>query len=739
MLNLNTLNPEQKKAVMTTEGPLLVLAGAGSGKTRALTYRIAHLILDENVSPYEILALTFTNKAAREMAERVDQLVDKAADKAWISTFHSCCAKILRIDIQNLEGYSRDFVIYDDSDQLTLITEIQKQLDIREDILAKRAMRAAFSTAKNRSLDPAAFLAQDGDKKAELLCEGYKLYEKHLRANNALDFDDLLLVTLELFKKCPQVLQKYQHRFRYVLVDEYQDTNMSQYEFVRLICSYHKNVCVVGDDDQSIYGWRGADIRNILEFEKDFENTTVIRLEQNYRSTQKILDAANAVIANNSERKEKTLWTENPAGENITLYTAINGLEEADFVCRTILAAVKEGRKFSDFAVLYRTNSQSRTFEEKLTSFGIPFVVYGSLRFYDRKEIKDIIAYLRLMVNPKDDVSLRRIINTPKRGLGDAALTELSNIAASNGLSMLEACQRADELDFTPRNKAKFKSFGDLILQFGGMAEILPLADCVKQLLDTIQFWTYLAEESKKDRREEARVENVKEFINAVADFENGVEENPLSAFLENIALVANANDETPGEQVTLMTLHSAKGLEFSVVFIAGVEEGLFPTYRAVNSEGGLEEERRLCYVGITRAREKLYLTNAHSRMQFDHIARNAPSRFLREIPPEYIDVEGSSATEEIQEHQRPERGPRKNAFNAAKNLATHPLFAPQPQAYEAHKRNDLSFSEGQRVAHKNFGGGTVLTSDGGMLMIKFDSGETKKIAAAYAPLSYEE
>lgn len=741
-MDLSGLNREQRLAVETTEGPVLILAGAGSGKTRALTHRIAYLIDEKLVSPYEILALTFTNKAAREMKDRVEALAGHAGQNVWVSTFHSCCARILRIDIEQMGHFTRDFVIYDDTDQLSLIGQIQQELKIKEDTMPKRTLRFVFSDAKNRSLKPEEFIRASGSGMADLQVDAFRVYQKKLRENNALDFDDLMLRTLELFSKCPDVLRKYQDRFRYIHVDEYQDTNAMQYQLVHLFSQKYRNLCVVGDDDQSIYGWRGADLRNILDFERDYPDAVVIRLEQNYRSSKTILDAANAVISQNSERKQKKLWTEKESGEKISIYKAYSDRDEADFICRNINEQNAEGKSYSDFAVLYRTNAQSRVIEDTLVAYGIPYTVYGSLRFYDRKEVKDVLAYLRLMVNPNDEVSLRRAINVPKRGIGDASVAELSRLAEENGITMFDACLQVNELPVSSRAKGKIANFAGLLIQLRALNELLPLSDFVTEMLDLVGYWKYLADEQiKEGRTDDARKENVQELINAVIEFEKAVPEDGLSAFLENVSLVANVNDESEPNSVTLMTLHSAKGLEFPVVFIAGVEENIFPSARANFDQGGLEEERRLCYVGITRAMEKLYISHAQSRMQYQNFVHNPPSRFLKEIPEALFaqpnaddlftpNVYGSSGASSSMD--RPTQNRTKAPLNRFDSPFASSSKAPQP-------KNTQQFEVNQVVVHARFGEGTILEMENGVLTIDFAAKGIKKIVAAYAPLKPKE
>ncbi len=746
-MDLNSLNAEQRRAVETTEGPVLILAGAGSGKTRALTHRVAYLMEEKLVSPYEIMALTFTNKAAREMKERVLDLAGPGGDKVWISTFHAACAKMLRIDIEKLNGFTRDFVIYDSDDQLGIISDVQKELKVSDETMPRRVLRSLFSDAKNRDPDPLRYIAQTGNVRAELEMEAFRRYDAALRRNNALDFDDLLIRTLELFEKAPDVLEKYQSRFRYIHVDEYQDTNQPQYRIVQQLSRLHRNLCVVGDDDQSIYGWRGADIRNILGFEQDYPDASVIRLEQNYRSTKTILDAANAVIARNVGRKSKKLWTELGTGDKIELYDAWSERDEADAICRRI-NRMSDDRSYGDFAVLYRTNAQARVLEDTFVAYGIPYTVYGATRFYDRKEIKDVLAYLRLMVNPHDELSLRRAINTPRRGIGDASIAELERMASEAGISTFDACLQAETLALTPRVKGKVRKFGELLAQLRAMSELMPLQDFVPALLDLIGYYAYLEEEKRAEGKEEERKENVQEFLAAIKAF---ALENPdltLRDYLENVALVANVNEETGNASVTLMTLHSAKGLEFPVVFIAGLEDGLFPGLRAIMSEDGMEEERRLCYVGITRAKEKLLLSHARSRMQYNNVMRNNPSRFLKEIPEELMETHdntqdggsvqrlssGASVPREAlvgTPGMAPRFGRSTTTVSKEKTSLGGSNFSPRTPK----EQNAFAFALYQTVEHAKFGRGQITAIESGVLTIDFAEAGVKKIAATFAPL----
>ncbi len=744
MLDLNVLNEMQRQAVDTLEGPLLILAGAGSGKTRALTYRIANLV-EHGVSPYSILALTFTNKAAAEMRERVEELVgDGAAGDMWVSTFHACCSRILRRDIDKL-GRERSFVIYDSADQLSLIADILKKMGISDKELPKQEIKARISDAKNKSEDPERYLADDSFSDDSLV-KIYRRYEKALLEANAMDFDDLLLLTIKLFKESPETLEKYRGRFRYVLVDEYQDTNSVQYRMIEMLCREHRNICVVGDDDQSIYGWRGADIRNILGFEKDFPGAKVIRLEQNYRSSANILNAANAVIHNNMGRKEKKLWTTQGEGEQLTKYSAGTEREEADFICKQILSAVREGRSYGDCAVLYRMNSQSRVIETTLVNYGIPYKVYGGMRFYERREIKDILSYLRLLQNPADNMALLRVINVPRRGIGAASLKELSDAAEAQGIPLL-LCAMSGE-GISPKLHAKLQPFVDTMLSFTAMQRTMPLSDFTEHMLVSLEYEQFLKAEDKKGELE-SRMENLRELIGNIKEFETGNEdaENVLSAFLENVALIADIDGmEAGNDSVALMTLHSAKGLEFDVVFIPGMEENIFPSARARNdlSSTAIEEERRLCYVGITRARQRLYLLNARQRNLFANYSWNKPSRFLEEIPAELVcDLTPKSAFGGEETHERPQheqstwlRHPRAVHVPPAHGFGVHqPKEAAKPVAKAVPKE----FSLHQRVKHDKFGEGTVMEISGNgssmIVHIDFNNGEKKKFAAAYAPI----
>lgn len=744
-LDLAKLNEQQLRAVTCTEGPLLVLAGAGSGKTRVLTYRIAYLIEEKMVQPWSILALTFTNKAAGEMRERVASLVGGMASDMWVLTFHACCVRILRRDIDKLD-YEKSFVIYDDSDQQTLLKHIIADLNLNEKVFTPRGLSSQFSEAKNHSVDPLAFLRES--YAPQPVIDAFLLYQKRLRQNNALDFDDLLLKTLELFQKHPDVLERYQSRFQYILVDEYQDTNMAQYHIVKLLADAHRNLCVVGDDDQSIYGWRGADIRNILEFEKDFPGAEIVRLEQNYRSTEQILNAANLIIANNHGRKQKKLWTAQKGGAPIELRENNDERDEAMYIANRIVSDVRyQGRSYNDFAILYRTHAQSRVLEMYLKSFDIPYKVYGGLSFFQRAEVKDILCYLRLLSNPNDDIAFLRVINTPRRGLGDAAVAMLQASARQNGCSMLAAAMTAD--DIPPRYAGKLRQFTDVMVAASGMLGVSPLSEIVDLLLASIGYDAYLREDKKENY--ETRAQIVQEFLGYIAEFERGLaadESDPLQAFLENVALFT-ATDQMLSDrgEVSLMTLHSAKGLEFPVVFLCGMEDGLFPSSQSRFDPERMEEERRLCYVGITRAREELRLSYAKQRMLYGKIESTRPSQFLEELAgalPEQPKPQRAQTYREEQRKpllhtlQKNEARPlrfekmRSEATVSNATASTQPTRAAVPAA-------PIAVRSGQRVNHKTFGDGTVMSVGGSganqIVEIDFDNGQKKKFAAAYAPI----
>lgn len=735
-MDLSTLNKEQRQAVDTLDGPLLILAGAGSGKTRALTYRIANLV-DHGVSPWNILALTFTNKAAREMRERTEALLGGSVKDMWVATFHSCCTRILRSDIDKL-GRDRNFVIYDDDDQTSLIAAIMKRLGVNDKDITKRQIKEHISEAKNKSTEPEKFL-MDNPYLDESVLKVFREYQRSLKEYNALDFDDLLGKTLELFQSCPEVLQKYRSKFRYILVDEYQDTNVMQYHIVELLAREHGNICVVGDDDQSIYGWRGADIRNILDFEKDFPGAKVIRLEQNYRSTSNILDAANAVIENNQGRKSKKLWTDNGRGDRIETFTADSERDEAHFVCRKIMEGVRNGMNYGDFAVLYRMNAQSRIPETTMVNYGIPNKVYGGQRFYERKEIKDIMAYLRLIYNPFDDIALKRIINVPKRSIGDASIAELARVAEQEGKSMLVAALTSEHID--PRAMKKIKPFADTMGEFIALSRTMPLSEFTWGMISALEYETYLKAEDKRGEVE-SRMDNLRELIGNIKEIEKDLSEgeDALRAFLENVSLVSDIDSMNDGNgAVALMTLHSAKGLEFPVVFMIGMEENIFPTSRARNdmSNHAMEEERRLCYVGMTRAKQKLYLINARQRNIFGNESYNRKSRFIEEIPAELTVSDNPVKQPDAREQAEHTRGQRKNFHRYA--MDTHALGDGTRDVRPAATPVSKTFEKYQKVQHDKFGVGTVMEISGSgssmLVSIDFGAAGVKRFAAAYAPI----
>ena len=735
-MDLSTLNKEQRQAVDTLDGPLLILAGAGSGKTRALTYRIANLV-NHGVSPWNILALTFTNKAAREMRERTEALLGGSVKDMWVATFHSCCTRILRSDIDKL-GRDRNFVIYDDDDQTSLIAAIMKRLGVNDKDITKRQIKEHISEAKNKSTEPEKFL-MDNPYLDESVLKVFREYQRSLKEYNALDFDDLLGKTLELFQSCPEVLQKYRSKFRYILVDEYQDTNVMQYHIVELLAREHGNICVVGDDDQSIYGWRGADIRNILDFEKDFPGAKVIRLEQNYRSTSNILDAANAVIENNQGRKSKKLWTDNGRGDRIETFTADSERDEAHFVCRKIMEGVRNGMNYGDFAVLYRMNAQSRIPETTMVNYGIPNKVYGGQRFYERKEIKDIMAYLRLIYNPFDDIALKRIINVPKRSIGDASIAELARVAEQEGKSMLVAALTSENID--PRAMKKIKPFADTMGEFIALSRTMPLSEFTWGMISALEYENYLKAEDKKGEVE-SRMDNLRELIGNIKEIEKDLSEgeDALRAFLENVSLVSDIDSMNDGNgAVALMTLHSAKGLEFPVVFMIGMEENIFPTSRARNdmSNHAMEEERRLCYVGMTRAKQKLYLINARQRNIFGNESYNRKSRFIEEIPAELTVSDNPVKQPETKEQTEHAKGQRKNFHRYA--MDTHALGDGTRDVRPAATPVSKTFEKYQKVQHDKFGVGTVMEISGSgssmLVSIDFGAAGVKRFAAAYAPI----
>ncbi|MCR4435208.1 MAG: DNA helicase PcrA [Clostridiales bacterium] len=730
---LNGLNKQQEEAVLHTEGPLLILAGAGSGKTRVLTHRIAYLIKEKGVLPGSILAITFTNKAAREMRERVDLLVGEQSEAIWISTFHSACVRILRRDIEKL-GYDRSFVIYDSADQQTVVKDCLKELNLNEKNFPPKAVLDMVGKAKDELIEAETYAKMyASDFRMSKIAAVYQLYQKKLKQNNALDFDDIIMLTIKLFQDFPPVLEFYRRKFKYVLVDEYQDTNTAQYSFVSLLAQDHRNLCVVGDDDQGIYSWRGANIRNILDFEKEFKGCRVIKLEQNYRSTQTILDAANSVIKNNMGRKKKKLWTDNPKGEKIQCYEGNNEHDEAFFVANEIKELVKyENRQYKDFAVLYRINAQSRVMEESFMREGIPYKIFAGLRFYDRKEIKDVIAYLRVIQNPSDDISLKRIINVPKRGIGSATLETAESIASKRGCSLFSIISSAADIPELQRASSRLKGFVSLISRFRALKETTPVPDLIEDVIQQSGILGELQEDNTVES--ETRIENIKELISVALEFEGQSEEKGLEDFLAHISLVSEVDDlENENNSVVLMTLHGAKGLEFPVVFMVGMEEGVFPGYRSMTDENELEEERRLCYVGITRSKEKLYLTSTHSRTLFGNTTYNRASRFLREIPEELIEGKVKKTKNSPALTGRNTKG----AFGYNYEV---PGNSRPAAAFQAERDLDrMSFHVGDRVEHKKFGVGIITSAEEEngdfKLEIQFENAGMKRLMAAFANL----
>ncbi len=738
-MDLTILNGKQREAVETTEGPLLVLAGAGSGKTRVLTHRIAYLIQEKGVAPWNILALTFTNKAAGEMRERVGSLLGAGANDMWVMTFHACCARILRSEIERL-GYERTFVIYDDADQQSLIKKIIRELSINDKVFTPRAISSRISEAKNQSLDALGYLREAYVPKE--IVAAYQLYQKQLKQCNALDFDDLLLMVLRLFTQFPEVLEKYRNKFRYILVDEYQDTNLVQYHIVQQLASVHRNICVVGDDDQSIYGWRGADIRNILEFEKDFPGAAVIRLEQNYRSTEVILNAANIVISNNRSRKEKALWTKTKGGDPIDVYEAMDERDEANRIANRILEGARYGdRRYDDYAILYRTHAQSRVIEMYLQSYDVPYRVYGGLSFFQRAEVKDIVAYLRLLQNSADDVAFLRVVNVPRRGIGDTSVNALQAFASGRTQPLLHAIMQLKEGDLSKAAREKLTAFAEMLSDVYAQFGVRSFPDVVEYLLEAIGYDAYLQADRKENY--ESRADIVKEFVGYIREFTDSLDETKvdvLSAFLENVALFSATDDvEDQNGRVSLMTLHSAKGLEFPVVFLCGLEDGLFPSMQSIYDPDKLEEERRLCYVGITRAKQKLYISHAKQRMLYGKISPALPSRFLVELE-DALPEDAKPAPKPRQLRSAPPQQAFGISVHALKSGGANDSVRRKQAAPVAKPvEQDVEYTPGQRVKHKAFGEGTVLAVHGGgassIVEIAFDNGANKKFAAAFAPI----
>lgn len=729
------MNAAQQEAIQCTEGPLLILAGAGSGKTRVLTHRIAYL-LERGIAPWRILAITFTNKAAAEMKDRVAGLVGSRAKDIWISTFHAFCVRILRKDMEKL-GLTKNFVIFDTGDQSALVKNCLKELNLDEKHYAPQAVLAGISSGKNRLLNPEEFRREADGFFQEKVADVYALYQRRLRENNAVDFDDLLMLAVELLRDHADVRAKYQEQFQYILVDEYQDTNHTQYKLIQLLAGRHRNICCVGDADQSIYKWRGADISNILDFEEDYPRAKTILLEQNYRSTQNILHAANAVIQHNRGRKPKKLWTANTEGELLTYYNAQDEADEAYFAATEIIRLEREKTfRFQDMAILYRTNAQSRIFEETFMRLGIPYVIVGGTKFYERKEIKDIMAYLRVISNPADAIALQRIINVPRRGIGDTTVGKLNAMAQQLNINLYQVLQRVDEVPgLTARARNPIGEFIRLMDRFIAARETMT----VLELIERIQTDTGYVRQLEEERTIEAqgRLENLKELLSVAQDFMRNSEDKSLDAFLSQVALVSDLDTvEDATDAVTLMTLHSAKGLEFPVVFLSGLEEGVFPHARTLQSDDEIEEERRLCYVGITRAEQKLYVTHAWRRMLFGNTQFNLPSRFLRELPEELMDK--PQEAEKPKAEEKPKAKVRRASPPAAMRI-NQPLQTAKPEKGAVAAAASLAFKPGEKVRHSKWGEGTIVmaTDKGGdtELKVAFPAEGIKVLMAKYAPL----
>lgn len=754
MLDLkNLLNKEQYEGATTIEGQVLILAGAGSGKTRVLTHRIAHMVEDLNIAPYNILAITFTNKAAKEMKDRVRALIGECAENMWISTFHSTCVKILRREIDKI-GYKSSFTIYDSSDQKTLVKECMKTVNINDKDISEQEIISKIGKAKDRMQTARSFkLENESNFRENKIADVYEMYQKRLKENNALDFDDLIFKTVELFKSNPETLEFYQRKFKYIMVDEYQDTNGAQYELVKLLASKYKNICVVGDDDQCIYQWRGADIKNILDFEKDYPDAKVIKLEQNYRSKGNILNAANVVIVNNSNRKSKALRTEQELGSKIKVYRAYSDSDEGDFVGKQILDIRKnEDKKYNDFAILYRTNAQSRIFEESFRRKGIPYKIVGGTRFYDRKEIKDILAYLKVLINPQDDISIRRIINVPKRSIGDATVNKIQDFADSFELNMWDALSEVRSIPtLTPRNVSCIDPFVQLMENLMILSETTPVSMLIETILEDTGYMDQLKKSNEIE--DKSRIENLKELVSDAVDFEKNSEDKSLSAYLEKVSLVQDTDKiEDEDDSVVLMTVHSAKGLEFPVVFMVGMENGIFPGSASFEKESEMEESRRLCYVGITRAKEILFMTSAEVRRVFGKTVAYSQSDFINEIKPdlkEYVSVEKTGIkSRESFINKSSYNNPHSLRNNMTRTVSGSGLNVSRPNAIGSSSIGNVYSGEyisvaeatmGRKVMHEKFGVGTIVSvqnsGDDKKLTIAFDKQGVKVLLLSFAKL----
>ena len=723
---VKNMNSEQSEAVRTTEGPLLIMAGAGSGKTRVLTHRIAYLLDEKDVSPYNILAITFTNKAAKEMKARVEHLVGEEAQVIWMSTFHSMCVRILRRDADRI-GIERNFTIIDPTDQKSVIKDVLKSENIDSKRFEPRMFIGAISNLKNELKTPEDAQKEANDFHSQMVATVYKGYQRQLSRNEALDFDDLIMTTINLFERVPETLEYYQNKFQYIHVDEYQDTNKAQYTLVKLLANKFKNLCVVGDSDQSIYGWRGADIRNILSFEEDYPEAKTIFLEQNYRSTKNILNAANEVIKHNSERKPKGLWTANSGGDKIQYYEAMTERDEAEYVVKEIMKHQRSGKKYSEMAILYRTNAQSRVLEETFMKSNIPYTMVGGQKFYDRKEIKDLLSYLRVIANSNDDISLQRIINVPKRGIGPSSVEKIQTYALQNNISMFDALAEVDFIGLSKKVTQECISFYEMIQNLIKEQEFLEISEIVDEVLQKSGYRDMLDREQSIESR--SRLENLDEFMSVPKDYEENtpLEEQSLINFLTDLSLVADIDEADTQNGVTLMTMHSAKGLEFPIVFIMGMEESLFPHIRAIKSEDDheMEEERRICYVAITRAEELLYITNATTRMLFGRSQSNMPSRFLKEIPEDLLDSHTGQKRQTIYPKSQPKRGFSKRTTSTKKQVSSS------------------DWKVGDKVMHKAWGEGMVSNvneKNGSVeLDIIFKSEGPKRLLAQFAPITKKE
>jgi len=731
---LDLLNTMQKKAVLKTEGPLLLLAGAGSGKTKVITHRIAYMI-ENGISPFNILAITFTNKAAKEMKERVTKVCEDGK-YVWVSTFHSACVRILRSKIEKM-GYDRNFTIYDSDDSEKLVKEIYKRFNINDKLLPIKRALSEIGKLKDELIMAKDFAKTTKDDFRMLkISEIYTEYEKMLKKNNALDFDDLIFKTVQLFIKFPEILNEYQEKFQYIMVDEYQDTNIAQYNLIKLLSAKYKNICVVGDDDQSIYGWRGANIKNIFNFEKDFKNVEIIKLEQNYRSTKIILNSANQVIKNNFGRKEKQLWTDNPTGERIKFFRATSDLEEAKFISSEVKRGIENNLKYSDFAVLYRNNSLSRIIEESFVKNSIPYKLFGGLSFYNRKEIKDIIGYLKVLFNPDDDIYLKRIINVPKRGIGDVTIDKISAFSQENNISLFDTIINISNInELKLRGLSKLNNFIELIYDLKQKADTIPVSELISEILAKTDYINQLKEDTKENVF--SRIDNIQELINKAVEFENTSQDKSLQAFLSEISLVADIDNlSQDSNTVTLMTIHSSKGLEFPTVFIMGFEENIFPSYRSVidSNKNSLEEERRLCYVGMTRAKKQLYITCSQNRPYSGMYMSNEISRFFREIPKQCVDVKSTMSFKNLDEFKTSKTNNSKKASNKRDVYISYYTLNNLKKTSDTAEKIDIDFEVGDKIKLTRYGIGKVekITPMGNdyEVVVKFEKHGIKKIMA---------